>query len=196
MSSANYIQGSTTAIETSDNPDTSCSLSFNIEIELNALAELILNSTNIPLTEYSIVDRVVFLHQLHQVKENFPIDLATATEIANCRQQIIAEAENYASLVVKSAEEKANQMLQDSSILRQAELDGAKIRLKVERECEELKQTTKNELAQLRQNAIAECSSIQMDTDNYADNVLDDLEQRLQGMLAIIQNGRQQLDQS
>ncbi|MGB5631561.1 MAG: DivIVA domain-containing protein [Waterburya sp.] len=194
MSSANYIQENTSSVDTSDALNGSSSLSFNIESELNTLGELILDSTNIPLTELTIVDRNLLLHQLNLIKENLPIDLATAIEIANCRQQIISEAESYALLVVKSAEEKAHQILQDSAIVRQAELDGAKIRLKTERECEELKQTIQNEVAQLRQNAIAECQSIQIGADNYADDVLGDIEQRLQQMLEIIQNGRQQLD--
>ena len=68
--------------------------------------------------------------------------MAIAIEIAHSRQKIIEEAQNYACLVVKSAEEKAERLLQESAIVRQAELDGAKIRLKAERECEDLKQAT------------------------------------------------------
>lgn len=196
MSSANYLQGNNNLIDTTNDSDTSPPLSFNIEIELNALAELILSSASVPLTDYLIVDRVALLHQLQQIQANLLGDLATAIEIANCRQQIIAEAESYASLVVKSAEEQANQMLQDSAILRQAELDGAKIRLKVERECDALKETTISEMAELRQHAIAESLAIQLDADNYADQVLDDIEQRLEQMLTIIQNGRKQLEES
>ena len=194
MSSANCIQENIASVDTSDNLTNSSSLSFNIEIELNTLVELVLNCTTIPLTELIIVERDLLLNQLTQIKESLPLDLATAMEIANCRQQIVSEAENYASLVVTSAKTKAQQMLQDSAIVRQAELDGAKIRLKTERECEELKQTIHHEVAQLRQNALAECQSIQTGADNYADDVLGDIEQRLQQMLEIIQNGRQQLD--
>ncbi len=194
MSSANCIQENIASVDTSDNLTNSSSLSFNIEIELNTLVELVLDCNTIPLTELIIVERDLLLNQLTQIKESLPLDLATAMEIANCRQQIVSEAENYASLVVTSAKTKAQQMLQDSAIVRQAELDGAKIRLKTERECEELKQTIHHEVAQLRQNALAECQSIQTGADNYADDVLGDIEQRLQQMLEIIQNGRQQLD--
>ena len=183
MSSTNYIRENTAPVDTFNDLNENSSLSFNIEIELNSLIELILNSTNIPLTEFTIVERDLLLEQLNLIKENLPLDLATAIEIANSRQQIIAEAESYAFLVVKSAEEQASKILKDSEILRQAELDGAKIRLKTERECEELKQ-----------NAIAECQSIQIEADNYADDVLGDIEHKLQQMLKIIQNGRQQLD--
>jgi vacuolar-type H+-ATPase subunit H len=193
MLPTNYIQSSTVPVDIPqaiiDQP-----LGFNLEIELDALEELIINSTHVPLTELIIIDRVVFLHQLNQIKEHLPVDLATAVTIANRKQQIISEAENYAAALVKSAQEKANQILHDSSILRQAELDGAKIRLKTEQECEHLKQVTFNEMRELHQNAIAESQAIQKGADDYADQVLGDIEQRMQQMLLVIQNGRQQLD--
>lgn len=192
MLPANYIQSSIPVdiAEASDNQP----LGFNIEIELDALEELIVNSTHVPLTEFIVIDRVVVLHQLNQIKEHLPVDLAAAIAIASRKQQIISEAENYAAALVKSAQEKASQILHDSSILRQAELDGAKMRLKTEQECEHLKQTTLNEVRELQQNAIAESQAIQQGADDYADYVLEDIEQKMQQILLIIQNGRQQLD--
>ena len=194
MSIANYIKESEMLVDAPADSNNTSKFGFDLEIELNSLEELIVNSTNIPLTELSVVDRDLLLHQLNLIKENLPADLATAIEIAKHRQKIIEDAEGYACLIIKSAQEKASQILQKSSIMRQAELNGAKIRLKVERECEELKQAARAEIERLRQNAIAESIEIQKGADNYADDVLGDIEQRLQQMLGVIQNGREQLD--
>ena len=195
MSSTNYIQSPTVPVDVPKIISNEPQLSFNIEIELDALEEQIVNSTQVPLTEFVLVDRILFLHQLNQIKENLSVDLATAIEIANYKQQIITEAEHHAAKVVRQAEDKAKQILDDSEIVRQAELDGAKIRLKIERECEELKQTTLDEMTQLRNMAIAESTAIQTGADDYADNVLSDIEQKLRQMLIIIQNGRQELNE-
>jgi vacuolar-type H+-ATPase subunit H len=181
--------------ETSENLDNHSQANFNIQIELDNLEELILAGANVPLTELTILDAGLLLEQLNQIKASLPVEFTTASEIVNRRQEIIAEAEGYAYLIVQSAEKKALEMVQESAIVRQAELDGAKIRLKTEQECEHLKQTTKNEIEQWRQEAIAECKSIQNEADCYADSVLGDLEQKLQQMLTIVQNGRQQLQQ-
>ena len=194
MSIANYIKESEMLVDAPADSNNTSKFGFDLEIELNSLEELIVNSTNIPLTELSVVDRDLLLHQLNLIKENLPADLATAIEIAKHRQKIIEDAEGYACLIIKSAQEKASQILQKSSIMRQAELNGAKIRLRVERECEELKQAARAEIELLRQNAIAESIEIQKGADNYADDVLGDIEQRLQQMLGVIQNGREQLD--
>lgn len=179
-------------LETPDSTNTS-HLRFNIQIELENLENLILEGTHIPLTELFLLDRDLLLEQLERIKENLPTDVATAIEIVNHQRQIIADAESYAYLVVKSAEEKASQILQESAIVRQAELDGAKIRLKTEQECEELKHLTQKEIERLRQDAIAECEAIQAGADVYADGVLGNLEHRLKEMLEVVQNGRQQL---
>lgn len=156
---------------------------FDIEVELDSLKETILTSSRIPCTELTIVDETLLLERILYIQENLPIELATAIEIVNRRQEIIADARGYACLVVKSAEEKAGQILQESAIVRQAELDGAKIRLRTEQECE-----------QLKQNTIAECEAIQRDADNYVDSVLEDLENRLHEIIAIVHNGRQRLN--
>jgi cell division septum initiation protein DivIVA len=194
MLPTNYLQSPTVPLDVSETTLPQPELGFNIEIELDALAELIIHSTHVPLTEFVVMDRVVFLYQLNQIKEHLPVDLATAIAIANRKQQIISEAENYAAELVKSAQAEAKEILRDSTILRQAELDGARVRLKTEQECDYLKQTTLQEVAELRQNAIAESLAIQTGADDYADHVLGDLEQKIQQMLLIIQNGRQQLE--
>ena len=183
MSKANYPQETQIQVDrfqiAANAPDNS---NFNIEAELDNLKELILSSSRIPLTELAIVEENLLLERLLYIQENLPLELATAVEIVDRQQEIIADAKGYAYSIVKSAEEKAHEIVRESTIVRQAELDGARIRLKTERECE-----------QLRQNAIAECKAIQMDADSYADRVLEDLEIKLQQMTAIIKNGRFQL---
>jgi hypothetical protein len=195
MLSANYTQNrssKTKAPEASVNENW---LNFRSKFELDNLEQLILNGTSVPLTELIVLNQDLLIEQIDRIQENFLVDFATAIEIVNHKQQIIFEAEAYAHSIIKSAEEKVGQILQESAIVRQAELDGARIRLKTEREREELKKTTQEEIDRLRQDAIAESHAIQTDADSYADLVLSDLQNQLQGMLAIIQNGRQQLQE-
>jgi len=195
MVQANYKQDNQVEfhqLEESQPVNNSNSL-FNLPNEIEDLAEIIIDAARIPLTDLAMVDVNLAMEQLNSIRVNLPNELATATEIVNRRQELISEAEGYACLVVKSAEEKAHRIVQESSIMRQAELDGAKIRLKTEQECDHLKQKTISEVEQLRKDAIAECISIQTGADEYADNALGDIEQRLLKMLTIVQNGRSQI---
>ena len=195
MVQANYQQDNKVQVdqlEVSETANNSLS-PFNLQNEIEDLAEIIMGAARIPLTDLAMVDLNLAVEQINLIKVNLPIELETASEIVNHRQELISEAQGYAYLVVKSAEEKARGMIQESAIVRQAELDGAKIRLQTEQECEYIKQTTIAEVEQLRKDAIAECILIQTGADQYADGALEDIEQRLQKMLAIVQNGRKQI---
>ena len=167
--------------------------SFDFPTELDFLEDLIINGTRIPLTELIILDEGLILDCLDKIKEHLPVEFATAIEIVNRRQQIIQQAESYASQLVASAKKKANAMVQEAEIVRQAELEAAKIKLKIEAECDRSETETQAEIEKLRASAKAECLEIQEGADRYADRVLSNLEQQFHEMLNVIKQGRQQL---
>ncbi len=199
MVQTNYYQDNLTQdneLEGQENIANNSSSNFKIETELDDLEEIVISGSRVPLTELTVLNLNLLLDQLNQIRVNLPIELATAVEIVNRRQEIISEAEDYACLMIKSAEEKASKITRSSAIVRQAELDAAKMRWKSEQECEQLKKTTREQIEQWRKDAIAECLAVQTGADKYADSALEDIEQRLQEMLNIVQNGRQQLNQT
>ena len=167
--------------------------SVNVQAELDVLEDLILRGTNIPLTELIIIDEALVLERIDTIRENLPVELATAIELVNRRQKIIQQAENYARQLVISAKEKASAIVQEAAIVRQAELEAAKIKLQTEAECDRTEAETKAEIEQWRELAKTECLEIQNGADQYADRVLSSLEQQFYDMLAVIKQGRQQL---
>jgi flavodoxin len=166
---------------------------FELQKKLEQLEDLILEGVHIPLTGMIIVDEQKILNQLELIKTNLPTVLATAIEITSHKQEILQEATNYARNLVESAQAQANQILNESAIIRKAELAAAKIRFQTEQECRKLKQQTQEEIKQWRQYATTECQEIQAETDDYADAVLGNLEEQLKDMLGVIGKGRQQL---
>lgn len=114
------------------------------------------------------------------------------------------EAEEYGQQVVESAQAKRAQILAESDIVRQAEREAEQLRRKVQQECDAMMQDTlaeieqkrracMQELEEMRQSAIAQAQEIEDGADQYADNVLENIEMDLQEMLRIITNGRLQL---
>ncbi|HIK42811.1 MAG TPA: DivIVA domain-containing protein, partial [Thermoleptolyngbya sp. M55_K2018_002] len=78
------------------------------------------------------------------------------------------------------------------------------IRQRVQQECEvaheqamveieRMRRQTQQEIEEMRRRAIAECEEIQAGADDYADRILQDLEQQFSDMLRIVRNGRGQL---
>jgi hypothetical protein len=172
--------------------------------ELNRLEDIILAGLHIPLVGRTIVDEDRLLEQLDFVRVSLPSVFQEAAEILQQKEEIMLEAEEYGQQVVEVAQAKRAQILADSDIIRQAEREAEQLRRKVQQECDAMMQDTlaeierkrkacMQELEEMRQNAIAQAQEIEDGADQYADNVLENIENDLQEMLRIITNGRLQL---
>jgi vacuolar-type H+-ATPase subunit H len=166
-------------------------LNHNFQQDLEQLESLLLEGTKIPLTDLVVVDSTQIIDRLESLKTNFPPALSTAIAILKQQQQIITEAENYARNLVNSAEQQASKIIQESSIIRQAEFKAAEIKLQAQKESQSLQTQTRKEIEYWRELAMNECQDIQSSADNYADRVLDNLEHQLSEILKIIQQSRQ-----
>lgn len=169
---------------------------LKIERELEVLEHLISDGVNVPFSNLTIIERHRILNQLYLIKKLLPQALNLAIDILHRRQEIIEEAESYSHNLVRSAQEKASKILNESAIIHQAELEANKLRYQVQQECEQLQQQTQATITHWRELAMAECKDIQTEADDYADAVLDNIEQQLQQMLQVITNGRQQLEEN
>lgn len=176
----------------------------DIQQELNRLEEMVLSSPHIPLTRRTIVDEELLLEQLDLIRLHLPPVLQTAQAIVEQKQAILFQASQQAEEIVHLAQDRAAQMLSETAIVQQAELEATQILQQVQQHCitlhEEtmveidlMRQQAQQETNQMRQNAIAQSQEIQTGADEYADSVLNDLEQQLKDILRIIYNGRQQL---
>lgn len=171
---------------------------------MNKLEEMVLDSPRIPLSRRTLVDEEQLLDQLDLVRLNLPPAFQEATEVILHKEEVLLEAEQYAQEIIADAERRAAQILDEMGLIRQAELEAQRIRQQVQQDCEEMQQQVLMEIDQMRrraqqdlvemqQMAIAECEEIQRGADEYADSVLQDMEQQLVEMMRIVRNGRQQL---
>ncbi|MCL2934048.1 MAG: hypothetical protein MGG11_17940 [Trichodesmium sp. MAG_R03] len=179
----------------------------DIQRELNQLEEIILDSPRIPFWGRTLIDEEQLLDQLDIVRLNLPVAFQEAEMIVRHKDDIFQEAELYAEEIIENAEQRASQILNEMGLVQQAKLEADQLRNQVQLDCEAIQQATiteieqiryqaQQELEEMRARAIAECDEIQNGADNYADNVLDSIEQQLTDMLQVIRNGRQQLGEN
>lgn len=179
-------------------------MGVSMPYEIDRLEDLILNSTRIPFIGKTLIDEDTLINQLDLIRINIPDCLQQANQILQQREQILLEAQNYAQKIVENAQRKAAQLLDESRIVQQAESQAHQIRRQVQQDCENLQRKTISEVEQIRQKiqqeaiktrqkAIAEAEDIQNEADIYADSVLCKLENDLSGMLRVVTNGRQQV---
>ncbi|BAZ47853.1 hypothetical protein NIES4103_04570 [Nostoc sp. NIES-4103] len=179
--------------------------SVDIQEELNRLEELIIDDGfRIPLTGRTLVDEERLLEQLDFIRVSLPSVFQEAAAILEQKDEVLLEAEEYGQQIVEAAQAKRAQILAQSDIIKQAEQEAEELRRKVQLECEAMMQETlteidlkrracQQELEEIRKTAIAQAQEIENGADEYADSVLEGIEQDLQDMLRIITNGRQQL---
>jgi cell division septum initiation protein DivIVA len=188
-------------------PDQNKISSVDIQEELNRLEEMVLSSPHIPLTRRTLVDEEQLLDQVDLLRLNLPAALQEAQAIVEQQQEIILNAQQHAEIIIQAAEAKAAQILNETAIVRQAELAAKQIQQQMQQEyiaaqeqnlfeIDQMRQQAEQELEQMRQKAIAESQEIQQGADDYADAVLNNLQQQLEEMLRVIYNGRQQLNSS
>lgn len=151
-----------------------------------------------------MVDEERLIEQLDLIRLSLPEAFHEAEGIMSHKEEIFLQAEQYAQEIIETAERRAAQLLNESGIVRQAEMQAQQIRQRVQQECESIREQTiseidrmrhqaQQELEEMQRMAIAECEEIQAGADQYADNTLQDMEMQLAEMLRIIRNGRQQL---
>jgi cell division septum initiation protein DivIVA len=204
MARRNQNDRGKTARNNSNNSVPNPSADFDIYQDLTRLQDLIFDSFHVPLTSLTLVDEGQVAEQIDLIYESVPEAIRKALALLEKEREIISEAEEYASGIVRSAQQRAAQILDESGIIQQAERQAGQIRQQVQEECESVQQQTvaeiermrqiaMQEMQQLRQKTLAECDDIQAGADEYAASVLNHLEQQLGEMLRVVRNGRQQV---
>ncbi|BAZ12037.1 hypothetical protein NIES4071_38650 [Calothrix sp. NIES-4071] len=180
---------------------------LNIQQSLDRFEEMILASFRIPFTKRTLVDEEKLLDQLDYIRLTLPTAFNEAMVINQHREEILLEAEEYGQRIVDAAQTKRAQILEESDIIRQAEHEALELKRKVQQECDLLMQQTleeidlkrrqcQQELEQMRAEAIESAQQIEQGADDYADSVLEHIEQDLNEMTRIIRNGRSSLNAS
>jgi len=104
-----------------------------IEMLTNAIESEILMAKNATFSRTDIVvNKNTLLELINRLRSNYPIALKEATEITKKRDDIIAEAQDYANRVMDDAEEKAKALVAETEIVKKAQAQAAQIQAEAE----------------------------------------------------------------
>ena len=128
---------------------------------IDLLEDKVEQSKSIPLLNRALVDKEDLLAAIEEIRLNIPEDMKQAKLIKDERKRILAEAQTRSETMIKNAEEKVVQMIDEHEITKQA----------VE------------QANQMVNDAQTKAMEIKTDCDQYADDILNDLEKRLDMLL-------------
>lgn len=135
---------------------------------IDMMEETIDKASAVPLTGKVMLDKDELLDYIQEIRLVYPDELKEAKWVKEERQRILSEAESRAESIRKSAEETQMQLIDEHEITKRA-YDKA------------------NELVNT---ATAKAMDIKTDTDQYVDDILNDVEHRLDLLLRKVREDR------
>ncbi len=140
---------------------------------------------------------VVNAKELYKIVNAFPDaisnEIADAKIILKKKDEILQEAKLRAERIIQDAENERYKLLNESSLKKDMEEHAEKFRQAVFEECQQIKMAAFNEAQELRLNAKNESMAMREDSQQYAGEVLNQLEQVLNKLYQAVMNGQQRL---
>lgn len=132
------------------------------------MEETIDKAPTVPLSGKILIDKEEILDYIQEMRLSYPDELKEAKWVKEERERIISEAEARADSMIKTAETKMLQMVDENEITKQA-------------------QEYANSLVE---EAKAQSTKLITDSDQYADDILGDVERRLEMLLKKVTDDR------
>ena len=111
-----------------------------LEDIISALYDMVQDARGLPLgADKCIVERDKVLDMLDEIIAQLPVELKQARTIVESRNELIGQARREAEALIRQAQEKADQMVEEEAIYQEAK-----------RQCQEMVLQTQNRMAELR----------------------------------------------
>lgn len=135
---------------------------------IEQLEDLIDGSTTIPMMGKSLMDKDELLDVIQEIRLKMPDDLKQAKWIKDERQRILLEAQQEASEIIKSAEDKIVSMINENEITKRAT----------------------EQATEIINNANRRSKEIKLGTRQYVDDILADVEKVLERTISSLRDNR------
>lgn len=135
---------------------------------IDMMEETIDKSPVVPLSGKIVVDKEDLLDYIQEMRLVFPDEVKEAKWVKEERERILAEAQTRSETMIKNAEEKVVQMIDEHEITKEA-VEHAN---------------------QMVNDAQTKAMEIKTDCDQYADDILNDIEKRLDMLLKKVHDDR------
>lgn len=138
---------------------------------LETLEDLVEKSVNVPFSGKCLVDKEEILEIVKEVRLKLPDDIKQAKWVKEERQRILMEAQKEANNTIKDAEGKIAALVDEHEITKKAY----------------------EQANEIISNAQKNAREIRLGTRDYADSVLDKVEEILKDTLDVIKMNREEI---
>ncbi len=144
---------------------------MDVLVLIDKLDDIIHNARSVPLTDSVMIDREEIYDILDQMRSTIPEEIKQARWIVKERQEMLAEAKQEADRLVSEAQDRSERLASETEVVRLAERTAQ----------------------QIQEEAREREREIRLGAEDYADEVLGNLELNLDKFLAAVRRGRERL---
>jgi cell division septum initiation protein DivIVA len=138
---------------------------------VDRMEEVIDHGRNVPMTQQRMVDTDKLYELIDEVRAQYPDELKQARWIVKERQEMLEEAEKEANRILEEARERAQALAAEQEVVKLAE----------------------QQAAEILDDARSREREIRLGAEDYADEMLANLEANLGKLLTAVQRGRDRL---
>jgi cell division septum initiation protein DivIVA len=138
---------------------------------IDRIEEIVDNGRGVPFTGNKMVDPDAIFEIIDEIRAQFPDELKQARWIVKERQEMLEEAEKEANRILEDARDRAQSIASEQEVVRLAE----------------------QQAAELIDSARQAEREIRLGAEDYADEMLANLEVNLGKLLTAVQRGRDRL---
>ena len=132
--------------------------SYSIQELIDALDDVVNSATPVPFGKKSMVDVGKISEIISDMRMALPMEIRQAQKVVEDKNSIVGDAEREAESIIRKAEERRNQLIDESEILKEA----------------------RRRATEVIGSAEAQCSDLRASTDAFADKMLMRIEELLQ----------------
>ena len=144
---------------------------MDVLVLIDKLDDIIHNARSVPLTDNVMFDREEIYDILDQMRSTIPEEIKQARWIVKERQEMLAEAKQEAERLLADAQERTDALASETEIVRLAERNAQ----------------------QIMEDAREQERATRLGAEDYADEVLGNLETNLDKFIAAVWRGRERL---
>lgn len=144
---------------------------MDVLVLIDKLDDLVHGASTFPMTDKVMIDRDEIYDLLDQMRATIPEEIKQARWIVKERQEMLEEAEKEANRILEESRDRAQAIASEQEIVKLAE----------------------QQAADILDNARAREREIRLGAEDYADEMLANLEVNLGKLLTAVQRGRDRL---
>ena len=165
---------------------------IDIDYLIDRLEALVAAAKRVPLSNKVMVDDQELLDMIDQMRTVVPDEIRQAKRTLSERERILADAQREADRIVAAAHSEAEHLIGDRGLLAEAERQGGEIISEATREAEGIR----DDARQVRADTYVQAQTMRDGANQYAMEVLGELDGLLSKHLTIVRKGLDSFQQA